>query len=91
MGKMPLFILKSRQYILIHTGGMLLKGAGAFVALEFVQETKHNPSKELREYGNRISNKQTRLSFVNDIEIVYPVAGGNSCRRGCGCRYGCLI
>ncbi len=78
MGETSSHELKSGQCVLIHTGGMMPKGADAVVMLEHTQEIKHKRvgmqgNGENKDFVERESNR-----FDNEIEIMRPVAVGEN-------------
>jgi len=78
MGKSSLYELESGQCVLIHTGGMLPKGANAVVMLEYTQEIKNKNVGGQGDVDNTISNERVKPVFNNEIEILRPVADGEN-------------
>ena len=78
MGEAPLFELKSDQCLLIHTGGMLPKGADAVLMLEHTQEILLSRDEEHNEGEKGITIERRRLTGNREIEILRPVAEGEN-------------
>jgi molybdopterin molybdotransferase len=78
MGKSSLYKLESGQCVLIHTGGMLPKGADAVVMLEYTQEIKNKNVGGYGELDNQISMERVSPIDKNEIEILRPVAEGEN-------------
>lgn len=78
MGETPLFELKSDQCLLIHTGGMLPKGADAVLMLEYTQEIHLKDVGEQTEGKKGITKESRQLTKNREIEILRPVAEGEN-------------
>jgi molybdopterin molybdotransferase len=78
MGKTSSYDLESGQCVLIHTGGMLPKGADAVVMLEYTQEIKNKNVGGQGYADNIISPEQVSSVFINEIEILRAVADGEN-------------
>jgi molybdopterin molybdotransferase len=82
MGDAPAFEIGAGQCALIHTGGMLPKGADAVVMLEYTQSINH---RDHRAHGE--SKKETSVNSVSsvvdriEIEIFKSVADGENLIR----------
>jgi len=76
MGDAPSFEIGQGQCALIHTGGMLPKGADAVVMLEYTQSINHG------EEQNKISeNSVLSVAKESEIEISRAVADGENVIR----------
>ncbi|MCK6567432.1 MAG: molybdopterin molybdenumtransferase MoeA [Chloroflexi bacterium] len=77
MGEPPSFDIGPGQCALIHTGGMIPKGADAVVMLEYAQTIQDSKA------GRLWSNVQRResLDSFGEIEIFKPVADGENIIR----------
>ncbi|NOH04014.1 MAG: molybdopterin molybdenumtransferase MoeA [Chloroflexi bacterium] len=82
MGDEPPFEIGAGQCALIHTGGMLPKGADAVVMLEYTQSIHHGEHKERGDNPRKDSADSAR-SVVNgsEIEIFKSVADGENVIR----------
>jgi molybdopterin molybdotransferase len=78
MGETSVYGVESGQCVLIHTGGMLPKGADAVVMLEYTQEINNKNIDPQREVGNPTSIGQATPIYKNEIEILHPVAEGEN-------------
>jgi len=83
MGKVPTLEVNPTETAIIHTGGMLPKGADAVVMLEYTQMLNHGAhgahGEKLREEKNK---ENSVLSVVNqEIEILRAVADGENVIR----------
>jgi len=74
MGETSSYELKSEQCVLIHTGGMMPRGADAVVMLEYTQEIKHKRVGEQSNGENHIFEERGNHGFNIEIEILRPVA-----------------
>ncbi len=78
MGDTSSYELKTGQCVLIHTGGMMPKGADAVVMLENTQEIKHKQAGEQMNGENQIFDERGSHRLDNEIEILRPVAVGEN-------------
>jgi molybdopterin molybdotransferase len=74
MGDVPPFEIGAGQCALIHTGGMLPKGADAVVMLEYTQRISDSKVSRLWNENQR----QESLDSIGEIEIFKSVAGGEN-------------
>jgi molybdopterin molybdotransferase len=82
MGEEPPFEIGPGQCALIHTGGMLPKGADAVVMLEYTQSIHHGDHKEHREEKQKDSvNSVSSVVKSLEIEIFKSVADGENVIR----------
>ncbi len=79
MGKAPDLVIKPTQTAVIHTGGMLPKGADAVVMMEYTQTVNH------KGHGEAQRKKEEKSSVVSaanpEIEILRAVAKGENVIR----------
>ena len=83
MGAAPELEITSTTTAIIHTGGMLPKGADAVVMMEYTQMVHHGEHEEHREKLNKEKNSVRSVnSVVNpEIEILRAVADGENVIR----------
>ena len=79
MGDEPTFEIGSGQCALIHTGGMLPKGADAVVMLEYTQSIHHGEHKDHGETPQK--NSVDSVAKGSEIEIFKSVADGENLIR----------
>jgi molybdopterin molybdotransferase len=78
MGETPSMELKNDQCVLIHTGGMVPKGADAILMLEYTQEINPLRVKERNGEEPGVIPGQKKLNQDIEIEIMRPVAEGEN-------------
>lgn len=78
MGDVPFFSIKPGECALIHTGGMLPKGADAVVMLEYTQLVRNG---EIPEKRNQLSLSTDLPVLYSEIEISRAVAEGENVIR----------
>ncbi|MDX1377627.1 MAG: molybdenum cofactor synthesis domain-containing protein [Anaerolineales bacterium] len=82
MGDRPSFEIEQGQCALIHTGGMLPKGADAVVMVEYTQVVHHGKHREREESEKDISvNSVPSVVKGSEIEISRAVADGENVIR----------
>jgi molybdopterin molybdotransferase len=78
MGMEPNFELNSDQCAVIHTGGMIPKGANAVVMLEFTQEINKKKGHGRRQSKSFSSPDPINPESEKEIEVLRPVSEGEN-------------